>query len=56
VDGTTLGATLVPSYGTGFHFIGLTPDLRPGLSYTAPSRLEPGGSICVFRLGKRAAK
>ena len=37
--------------GARFLFIGLTPDLRPGLSYAAPAGLEWGGAFCVFPTG-----
>jgi hypothetical protein len=34
--------------GTRFHLWGLTQDLRPGLSYAAPTGLEFAGPICAF--------
>jgi hypothetical protein len=39
--------------GTGFLFFGLTPDLRPGQRYAAPSGLGFGGSFWVFARRRR---
>ena len=33
--------------GTRLLFLGLTPDLRPGLTYAAPSGADVSGSFCL---------
>jgi len=44
---------LVPSLRDSVPFIGLTPDLRPGLHYAARSGLELGGDGVRLCLGAR---
>jgi len=45
--GSVLGA--VPG-GIRFRLFGFMPDLRPGLTYAAASRLECGGPFCTLHL------
>jgi hypothetical protein len=36
--------------GTRFRLFGFTPEIRPGLTYAAASRLECGGPFCALHL------